>query len=402
MAAIGILLGAASDFPIVWDCNITAAGTGSIAIQVDTGLSGNILFNKLSGTVYDIKNSGTAANVCGNQYTHSKVNGTLTYLAGDRAAYSVEDWHGSDIEAAAPTRHTPLPGGDGGSILSSGGIWTRVTTWALAMLADWVRGKIIRGGAAAWEAYDAKGAGFIVQGDGTDVKSAAFDWDTIGAGSGADMVHTHGSAGEGGKLEQANTHESADTDVATTSLHHTIGATATTAAAGNHTHVLTDANAIHVNVSGEINGLTEKLSPVDNDLLVIEDSEDTNAKKKVKKSNLGAGGIGGSTGGVDNAVLRADGIGEATVQNSLATVDDSGGINIPTGQTYNINGSPHTHAGGSAHVIQDEGSPLTDRANLNFVGAGVTATDDAGNNATVVTIPGGAGGGDFLVVQVFS
>lgn len=38
------------------------------------------------------------------------------------------------------------------------------------------------------------------------------------------------------------------------------------------------------------------------------------------------------------------------------------------------------------HTIQDEGTPLTARANLNFVGAGVVATDDAGNDATVITI----------------
>lgn len=44
--------------------------------------------------------------------------------------------------------------------------------------------------------------------------------------------------------------------------------------------------------------------------------------------------------------------------------------------------------GGSAgHTIQEEGSSLTARSKLNFVGAGVTATDDAGNDATVVTIP---------------
>lgn len=46
-------------------------------------------------------------------------------------------------------------------------------------------------------------------------------------------------------------------------------------------------------------------------------------------------------------------------------------------------------AGGSGHTIQDEGTPLTARANLNFVGAGVAVTDDAGNDATVVTIGGG-------------
>lgn len=58
-------------------------------------------------------------------------------------------------------------------------------------------------------------------------------------------------------------------------------------------------------------------------------------------------------------------------------------------------------AAGGGHTIQDEGTPLTARANLNFVGAGVTATDDAGNNATVVTIPG-VTGIDFLIAQVFS
>lgn len=41
------------------------------------------------------------------------------------------------------------------------------------------------------------------------------------------------------------------------------------------------------------------------------------------------------------------------------------------------------------HVIEDEGTPLTQRANMDFVGAGVTATDAGGK--TVVTIPGGSG-----------
>ena len=67
------------------------------------------------------------------------------------------------------------------------------------------------------------------------------------------------------------------------------------------------------------------------------------------ETEVGGGGtLGGSTGSTDNAIIRADGTGGATVQSSLATVDDSGSVNIPTGQTYDINGSPHTHAGGSA------------------------------------------------------
>lgn len=43
---------------------------------------------------------------------------------------------------------------------------------------------------------------------------------------------------------------------------------------------------------------------------------------------------------------------------------------------------------GSGHVIKDEaGADLTARRNLNFTGAGVTATDNAGTNSTDVTIP---------------
>lgn len=53
---------------------------------------------------------------------------------------------------------------------------------------------------------------------------------------------------------------------------------------------------------------------------------------------------------------------------------------------------PGTSSGG--HTIQDEGTPLTARAALDFVGAGVTATDDAGGNRTVVTIPGSGGAPD--------
>ena len=43
-------------------------------------------------------------------------------------------------------------------------------------------------------------------------------------------------------------------------------------------------------------------------------------------------------------------------------------------------------AGSSGHTIQDEGSDLTAQTNLNFVGTAVTATNDAGNNATKITI----------------
>jgi len=56
----------------------------------------------------------------------------------------------------------------------------------------------------------------------------------------------------------------------------------------------------------------------------------------------------------DNAVARFNGTAGSAIQNSLMTVDDSGSPNIPTGQTYKINGSSHAH---SATFNDAEGDP---------------------------------------------
>jgi hypothetical protein len=47
-----------------------------------------------------------------------------------------------------------------------------------------------------------------------------------------------------------------------------------------------DPDAIHDNVGGEISALTEKIAPVSDDLVLIEDSAASNAKKKVKLLNV--------------------------------------------------------------------------------------------------------------------
>jgi len=52
----------------------------------------------------------------------------------------------------------------------------------------------------------------------------------------------------------------------------------------------------------------------------------------------------GPDSSTDNAVVRWDGDDGRKLQNSLATVDDAGSVNIPAGQTYKIGGDPHTHA----------------------------------------------------------
>ena len=62
----------------------------------------------------------------------------------------------------------------------------------------------------------------------------------------------------------------------------------------------TDANAVHVNVASEISGITAKSSPVGSDIILIEDSADSNNKKKVTIDNLQANYLEKSTGSTYN------------------------------------------------------------------------------------------------------
>lgn len=50
------------------------------------------------------------------------------------------------------------------------------------------------------------------------------------------------------------------------------------------------ADTVHDNVAGEIAAISEKASPVNADLVIIEDSADSNNKKKVQVGNLPGGG----------------------------------------------------------------------------------------------------------------
>ena len=89
---------------------------------------------------------------------------------------------------------------------------------------------------------------------------------------------------------------------------------------------------------------------------------------------------------VESLIIRPTGSGTF---HDAVTVTDTATVNLTlTGQDIKAD-----VIGGSGHVIKDEaGAGLTARTNLNFTGAGVTATDNAGTDSTDVTIPGGGGG----------
>jgi hypothetical protein len=81
----------------------------------------------------------------------------------------------------------------------------------------------------------------------------------------------------------------------------------------------TDADAIHDNVAGEIAAITEKTSPVDADLILIEDSEDSNNKKRVQISNLpgGTATTAGTTSYRELATNALDTQGVSVVENDV-------------------------------------------------------------------------------------
>jgi hypothetical protein len=79
----------------------------------------------------------------------------------------------------------------------------------------------------------------------------------------------------------------------------------------------------------------------------------------------------------------------ATIGLPAPNADNEGAIAYDsTTQTLKVsNGSAWTAAASSGYsTIQDEGSNLTVRATLNFIGAGITVTDNGGSSRTDVTL----------------
>ena len=90
-----------------------------------------------------------------------------------------------------------------------------------------------------------------------------------------------------------------------------------------------DTTAVHDNVAGEIAAITEKTAPASADLLLIEDSAASNAKKKVQIGNLPSSGgdVTGPPDSTDNAIARFDGTTGKILQNTPhVTISDAGVI----------------------------------------------------------------------------
>lgn len=89
----------------------------------------------------------------------------------------------------------------------------------------------------------------------------------------------------------------------------------------------------------------------------------------------GGGGVGGSTGATDNRVLRADGTGGATVQNSAVLITDAGALQIPAGQLLFIGLNGYAYSDGVGPVFSDStGAGFNLTHNIQNLTAGRTVT----------------------------
>lgn len=115
----------------------------------------------------------------------------------------------------------------------------------------------------------------------------------------------------------------------------------------------------------------------------------------------GGGSFSGVTSGTNlgqtltvgnGSALNTSGTGTiAATTSATATALAANGTNCPARQSpLGVDAAGNAEGCFDAgHVVQDEGTPLTQRPTMNFTGAGVTVTDAGG--LTVVNVPGGAG-----------
>jgi len=140
-----------------------------------------------------------------------------------------------------------------------------------------------------------------------------------------------------------------------------------------------DATAIHDNVAGEISLITEKASPVSADLIIIEDSADSNNKKRVQVGNLPGGG--GSSDAADINIADAGGLITGTnVETALQ--ENRTAINLNTAKESNSSDAVllarANHTGTQpASTISDFDTEVSNNASVvaNTAKAGVTVEE---------------------------
>lgn len=136
--------------------------------------------------------------------------------------------------------------------------------------------------------------------------------------TGLDINFVSGTAGASGNLVQWNADgDAVDSAVATSSL-------VTASSTNTFTNKTIDANGTGNSISNlEVADFAASAIVIESEGIGLNDNDTTiPTSAAVKDYADSLSGIGGSTGATDNAILRADGVGGSTVQNSGITIDD--------------------------------------------------------------------------------
>ncbi len=137
-----------------------------------------------------------------------------------------------------------------------------------------------------------------------------------------------------------------------------------------------------VSVSGKIGGASGQSVNAGDDLICTVDSSATGDEATVGANwnilhTSSAGDVIGPGSSTDNAIARFDQASGKLLQNSQATIDDNGSINIPTGQSYKKNGAALNQDDiGDGTTYKQYSS--TEKTKLNGIESGADVTD-AGN-----------------------
>ena len=120
--AISVVSNAEADEVRIQHTRCRAEDTNSYGLYTD-GYALVEHCNLVGGTAGILDTAGATTRFYSSKWGSFTPNGTVTYLFGDRGAYSVEDYHANDIEASAMTRHMPSPGTNNNVPVDDGTNW---------------------------------------------------------------------------------------------------------------------------------------------------------------------------------------------------------------------------------------------------------------------------------------
>lgn len=160
---------------------------------------------------------------------------------------------------------------------------------------------------------------------------------------------------------------------------------------GNPNYPAADAgHTYRISVAGKIGGASGPAVEISDMMICTVDSSASGdhatvgANWDIIQANVD-GVVIGPASSTDTAVALFSGTTGKLIKNSLVTIDSSGSVNIPSGQSYKINGSALTYA----NVGAEPTLPLSTRGDLLYRNASnVTARLPVGTNEQVITTNG--------------